>query len=249
MNKEPTNPGDVVGYIHHTESFGAVDGPGIRFVIFLQGCNLRCLYCHNPDSVACGGGEAMTAQAAADLVLRYRNFIRDGGVTFSGGEPLLQPEFVAATSRLLHEHGLHVAIDTAGQVPLDKSRIAIDAADLLLLDIKAMDQQVGRELTGRDNTGAFATLDYCEETHKPVWIRHVLVPGYTLDNEQLAALAQRLTAYSCVEQIEILPFHKLGEPKWEEIGREYKLADTPATTQEEAEAARDIFRRRGFKVL
>lgn len=248
MNNKTTNPGDVVGYIHHTESFGAVDGPGIRFVIFLQGCNLRCLYCHNPDSVTGQGGKEMTAQAAVDLALRYRSFIKDGGVTFSGGEPLLQAAFVAAATRLLQEASLHVAIDTAGQVPLAKSQKAIDAADLILLDIKAMDQAVSKRLTGQDNSATFATLDYCEKIRKPVWIRHVLVPGYTLDEVQLMAMAHRLKAYTCIEQIELLPFHKLGEPKWEEIGRAYELGDTPATTQKEAEAARKIFRAQGFKV-
>ena len=238
----------VQGFIHHTESFGAVDGPGIRFVFFLQGCSLRCLYCHNPDAIPMQGGESWTAERVATEAYRYRNFIKDGGVTFSGGEPLFQAEFVWAATALLHAQGFHVAIDTAGQVSLSKSQKAVDAADLLLLDIKAEDTEVCKRLTGQGNESAFALLDDCEKKQKPVWIRHVLLRGYTLEDSQLEKLAQRLKPYRCIERIELLPFHKLGEPKWENLKIAYQLQDTPATTRKEHEHAKEIFQAYGFAV-
>lgn len=236
------------GFMHHIESFGAVDGPGIRFVFFLQGCSLRCLYCHNPDAITQRGGKVWTADEAVHEVLRYRNYIRDGGVTFSGGEPLLQSEFVHATSVLLRKEGIHVAIDTAGCIPVEHAKAAIDEADLILLDIKAADTALCQKITGRGNEHAFALLDYCEMVGKPVWVRHVLLRGYTLLKEHLIHLAKRLMPYRCIQRVELLPFHKLGEPKWEEIGLQYQLKEIPATTQEEVVAGMKVFRSYGFSV-
>lgn len=238
----------VTGAVHHTESFGAVDGPGLRFVLFLQGCPLRCLYCHNPDALPFQGGEQWTVGQAVDHILRYKNFIKSGGVTFSGGEPLSQPAFVAAVSQLLHREGIHVAVDTSGCEPLSRARPAIDEADLLLLDIKAEEPALCLRLTGRAPTNAFLTLDYCESTGKPVWIRHVLLQGYTLDQALLESLAARLKPYRCIQRIELLPFHKLGELKWERLGRPYLLQDTPATSRVELEQAKALFTAQGFVV-
>lgn len=236
------------GAIHHTESFGAVDGPGIRFVFFMQGCPLRCLYCHNPDSIPMEGGTTWTVDEAAQEAIRYKSFIHKGGVTFSGGEPLVQAAFVRAVSEQLHREGLHVAIDTAGLPVRGDVQRAIDEADLLLLDIKAEDPVIAKALTGRDTSYALETLDYCEKINKPVWIRHVLLRGYTLDDSQLTKLADRLSCYHCIERVELLPFHKLGEPKWESMGIPYQLADTPATNREELERAKEIFLKKGFVV-
>ncbi|MDR2686887.1 MAG: radical SAM protein, partial [Oscillospiraceae bacterium] len=176
--------------IHHTETFGTVDGPGVRYVFFLQGCPLRCLYCHNPDSIDPRGGAPWTDTQAVQEVLRYRNFIR--GVTFSGGEPLLQPEFVRAVAERLQKLGIPSAIDTAGAPDLPLCTAAIDAAELLLLDVKAAGDELAHKLTGRGSARSFLTLDYCEHTGKKVWLRHVLVPGWTLKYRQLEALARRL---------------------------------------------------------
>ena len=241
----------ISGRIHHTESFGAVDGPGIRFVLFLAGCPLRCLYCHNPDAIPFGSGTAFTAGQIADEALRYIHFIKKGGVTFSGGEPLLQPEFVKATALLLKEKGLHLALDTSGGInpALPAVRAAIDSVDLLLLDIKAADDETAVALTGHSMANAFATLDYCEAVNKPVWIRHVLVAGYTLNPIGTEKLARLLAPYRCIERVELLPFHKLGEPKWEEMKMEYQLADTPATRKEEVQAAKTIFTAQGLPVV
>ncbi|MDR2647241.1 MAG: radical SAM protein [Oscillospiraceae bacterium] len=240
------HPETRVGRIHHTESFGTVDGPGVRYVVFMQGCPLRCIYCHNPDAIAIQGGETQTAGELVDDILRYKNFIR--GVTFSGGEPLMQPEFVAACAIMLRNRGLSTSIDTAGAPSLQKSKPAIDAAKRLLLDIKAADSADAERLTGQGNEISFATLDYCESTQKTVWLRHVLLRGYTLNPTKLRTLAQKLQRYTCIDQIELIPFHKLGEPKWDALGKPYLLRDTPATTPEETAWAKDIFRSYGLPV-
>lgn len=239
----------ILGHIHSVETFGALDGPGIRYVLFLQGCPLRCLYCHNPDTWE--GGESnflLSPQEALEDILRYRHFIANGGLTLSGGEPLLQHAFCAALIALCHEHGLHCAVDTSGGIPLEECRDAVDAADLLLLDIKALDPELCKALTGRDNHNALSLLSHCEKTGKPVWIRHVLVPGYTLDTELLAGLADFLQGFSCVRRVELLPFHKMGEYKWEALRLVPPLRDTPEPDREEVEAAKALFRARGLRV-
>lgn len=238
------------GRIYHIETFGAVDGPGIRFIAFLQGCPMRCLYCHNPDSLPVQGGTERTAGDLTDEAMRYIHFIKRGGVTFSGGEPLLQPAFVRAASLLLKEKGLHIAIDTSGCIDprAPKIKAAIDAVDMLLLDIKAADDDTAIGLTGHPLKNAFETLKVCEEEGKPVWVRHVLLEGYTLDEGKIRRLGERLKPFTCIERIELLPFHKLGEPKWAETNYDYKLADTPATTRAQTEAAKALLREQGLPI-
>ena len=241
----------TTGAVHKTESFGAVDGPGIRYVFFLQGCPLRCLYCHNPDAISGSGGTIWTAEQAADEVIRYKAYIKNGGVTFSGGEPLLQPEFIYAVTMLLKDEGVHTALDTSGSQDPQNPDVqkAIDASGLLLLDIKAWRKETAVALTGKDINNAIATLKYCEDIQKPVWIRHVLVPGYTIDDGQLSAMADFLSGFKCVKRVELLPFHKLGEPKWEQTGRKYLLGDTPAATKAEKNHAKSILESRGLNVV
>ena len=240
----------VTGTVHNTESFGAVDGPGIRYIFYLQGCPLRCLYCHNPDAIPGKGGTVWTAAEAVKEVIRYKSFIKSGGVTFSGGEPLLQPEFVYAVTVLLKDEGIAAAIDTSGcQSPEDPAvRKAIDAGGLLLLDIKSWNSETAIALTGRDIKNSLATLEYCEAIQKPVWIRYVLLSGYTMDDGQLSAMADYLSGYKCVDRVELLPFHKLGEPKWQEMGKKYLLGDTAATSKAQAEHAKSILSARGLRV-
>lgn len=229
------------GYIHSIETFGAVDGPGVRYVVFLQGCGLKCLYCHNPDSWKMKEGEIKTDRELLDDILEYKSFIKRGGVTFSGGEPLLQPEFLLSMIRGCKKNGLHTAIDTAGVVDLAISKPIIEEADLIMLDVKAIDEDVFFDLTGGNLKKTIATLDFCEAIGKPVWIRHVLLPGYTLVKERMQKLAEFLKAYQCIEKIELLPFHKLGEYKWEELGREYRLYDVSVPTEQEVGEAKKIF--------
>lgn len=235
---------EVKGFVHSIETFGALDGPGIRYAVFLQGCPLRCLYCHNPDTwPACSpGARVMTAEELVKDILQYRNFIKSGGVTLTGGEPLYQPEFAERVLRLLKERNIHTAVDTSGAVPLAACEEAVDLADLILLDIKAYDPELCRKITGEDNRNAFALLRHREETGKDVWIRHVIVPGLTLDYGELEKLAVFLKEFKCIRKIELLPFHKMGEYKWEEARIDYSLRDTREPTAEEMEHARAIFR-------
>ncbi|MDR1465580.1 MAG: radical SAM protein [Oscillospiraceae bacterium] len=234
---------DRTGLVHHMESMGTVDGPGVRFVLFLQGCPLRCLYCHNPDAIG-PGGTRWTAGAVTQEILRYRSFLQ--GVTLSGGEPLAQPDFAEALALLLREADLPCALDTAGAPHLNRCRAAIDAAALLLLDVKAADPALALRLSGADNRRSLATLDYCERTGKAVWLRHVLVPGFTLEADALEALAALVLPYRCIARVELLPFHQLGAPKWDQAGLPYRLRDVPAVTQEETAWAKEFFARRGI---
>ena len=196
-----------------------------------------------------GSGKAMDSDEVIADVLTYKHFIRSGGVTLSGGEPLLQPEFVADILKKCENLGIHTALDTAGAVPLSISREAIDAAKLILLDIKALDNDLCKALTGRSNEDTLATLAYCETKGKPVWLRHVLVPGYTLDKQLLENLADYLTYFSCIELVELLPFHKMGEYKWKELRLPYALADIEPPDKKTLAMARGLFESRNLKVL
>jgi pyruvate formate lyase activating enzyme len=236
----------VTGRIHSIESFGTLDGPGIRYVLFMQGCPLRCLYCHNPDSRSLEAGRVMTSGEVMDDILTYRPFIKRGGVTLSGGEPLLQPAFACEMLDGCRENRLHSAIDTSGAIPLSESRPALDRADLILLDVKAIDDDLCIALTGVSTRNTLATLEYCENTRKAVWIRHVLVPGYTLEEARLERLADNLLRYSCIRKVELLPFHKMGEYKWEALGCPYALTDTPVPPDDEIARAKAIFRSRSL---
>ncbi len=228
---------NISGRVHSYESFGTLDGPGLRFVVFFQGCPMRCRYCHNPDTWPAHGGMEATVEEIADKIERCRSYLLKGGVTLSGGEPLMQPEFALALLRRIRELKLHSALDTSGCMPIDVSAPVIDAADLILLDIKALDPYEHKDITGRDNTNPLATLDYCERTLKTVWIRHVVVPGLTLDANKLKHLSEFLKPYKCIARIALLPFHKLGEYKWKELGLDYTLAVTPEPTAAEIKAA------------
>ncbi len=227
------------GRIHSLESFGTLDGPGIRFVVFFQGCALRCRYCHNPDTWDPAGGRETTVSELLRKIESCRNFLRSGGVTLSGGEPLLQPEFARELLTACRESGFHTALDTAGSVPLSVSAPVLNAADLVLLDIKALDPGLCTALTGHDNRNELATLDFCESAGKTVWIRHVLVPGYTMEEAHLQALANYLRRYTGIRRIDLLPFHRMGSYKWSALGMSDSLADVPEPTREQcAEAAR-----------
>ncbi len=233
----------MTGRIHSYETFGAVDGPGVRYIVFMQGCPLRCLYCHNPDSWDMTAGTEVTVEEVVRRILPYRNFYKNGGVTISGGEPMAQHKFVLELIKALKAEGLHTAIDTSGGVPLSLCRETVDAADMLLLDIKSFDPALSRRITGNSTVlgNEKEYLDYCEAMGKPVWIRHVVVPGLTLDEEKLRSLADFLGQYKCVERIEPLPFHKLGEHKWEE--GTYTLSDTEAPTAEEMDMVNKILKK------
>ncbi|MDD2649245.1 MAG: pyruvate formate-lyase-activating protein [Eubacteriales bacterium] len=237
-----------MGYIHSYETFGAVDGPGIRFIVFMQGCRLRCRYCHNPDTWEFKKGSPVSAAEVLSRILEYRSYIKRGGVTISGGEPLEQHDFVLELLRLLHEYGLHTAIDTAGSLPLGKTHDIIETADMLLLDIKELDARDAIALTGMSSRNTLDTLDYTRDIGKPVWIRHVLVPNVTMISEKLERLADYLRRYPNIERVDLLPFHKMGEYKWEGCGTPYTLKNTKAPSADELERAKQIFKKAGLPV-
>lgn len=238
--------GNTIGYIHSVESFGAVDGPGVRFVVFLQGCPLRCLFCHNPDTWKTNDGTKMTADELFEQIRQYKNFIKNGGVTFSGGEPLLQPQFLLDVINLCKQEGIHTAIDTSGSIPLNVSKPVIEAADMLLLDIKDIDKEDCKILTGQSNSNAMDTLNHCDYIGKDVWIRHVLIPGYTLKKDKLDRLGRVLSWYSCIKKVELIPFHKMGEYKWEYINTPYQLSEVETPTDEEMNMVKEIMNHYGL---
>ena len=237
----------TTGFIHSTESFGAVDGPGIRFVIFLKGCRMRCRYCHNPDTWDSAGAEEMTADALLEKAERYRSYWgRKGGITVSGGEPLLQMPFLTELFRKAKERGIGTVLDTAGQ-PFTREepffsgfRELMQYTDLVLLDIKEMDPEKHRALTGWGNENILDLARFLSETGKPVWIRHVLVPGVTDFDEDLKALRAFLDTLSNVEKTEVLPYHSMGEPKWEALQIPYTLHGTLPPSEERTANARRI---------
>ena len=231
---------NVTGRIHSVESFGALDGPGIRYVLFLQGCPLRCLFCHNPDSWRPDAGQEIGSVDVVQDILRYRHFIRRGGVTLSGGEPLMQPDFCASSLEGCREHSLHTALDTSGAVSLLHCRKAVDAADMLLLDIKAADDALFRRITGRGMDNTLEILNRCENTMKPVWIRHVLVPGLTDDEDGLRRTADFIRSLNTVQRVEVLPYHTLGLFKWQKLGIPYPLPDAVPPTPEQVKRAEEL---------
>lgn len=228
-----------IGYVHSYESFGAVDGPGVRYVVFMQGCPLRCLFCHNPDTWEPKINKQIESQELAKKIADYKNFSK-GGVTFTGGEPLMQYEFLEEVIPLLKDEHMHVAIDTSGIIPLEKTKNIFDMVDLVLLDIKDIDEDSCKVLTGASNKGAFAVLDYCESIGRDVWARHVLVPEYTLDYDKVDRMGKKLSEYTCIKKVEVLPFHKMGENKWEEVKTEYKLTDTRTPSSDEVKKTKEI---------
>lgn len=216
--------------VHSLESFGAADGPGVRYVIFLQGCRMRCQFCHNPDTWEEQGGTEYTAEELLSKALRYRNYWgTEGGVTVSGGEPLLQMDFLLEFFTLAKKMGIHTVLDTAGQ-PFTRENPffgtlekLMEVTDLLLLDIKEMNPERHRRLTGRDNANILDFARYLSEIGKPVWIRHVLVPERSDFTEDLQSLRAFLDTLTNVERVEVLPYHTLGVFKWENMGISYPL--------------------------
>ena len=229
------------GRIHSLESFGTVDGPGIRFVSFMQGCPLRCRFCHNPDTwdSTAPGQYLMTPEELLAETLRYRSFIRRGGVTVSGGEPLLQAEFVRSYFALCQANGLHTALDTSGGVFNSEALAVLDHTDLVLLDIKTVDAAFHKAWTGVSADSNRRFLDHLRDLDKPVWIRQVMVPGYTSGEAYLERLADYLKPYPVVQRIELLPYHTMGIYKYRELGIPYPLEGIAAMTAAEATAARD----------
>ena len=242
---QPCNP---IGYVHSLESFGSVDGPGVRFVVFLQGCALRCKYCHNPETWAAEGGEEWTAEKLFQRVYRYRNYWgKKGGITVSGGEPLRQMEFLTAFFELARSKGVHTALDTAGQPfrPDDPDYLAgfdrlMKSTSLVILDLKEIDPERHRQLTGKDNANILAMARHISDLGIPLWIRHVLVPERSDFVEDLQALRAFTETLANVERIEVLPYHTLGVFKWENMGIKYPLEGIRPPEPERVRQAEEI---------
>ena len=237
----------MTGKLHSFETFGSVDGPGVRFLVFLSGCPFRCRYCHNPDTWARPAPLEMSADAVLVKALRYRSYWgAEGGITVSGGEPLLQPEFVAELFGQAKAQGVNTCLDTAGG-PFTREgggfaafERLLAATDLVLLDLKHLDSAAHRDLTGADNASVLDFARYLAEIGKPVWIRHVLVPGVTDAEDHLRRLADFIRTLPNVRRTEVLPYHTLGVPKWEALGIPYGLAGVEPPTDEALAAARRI---------
>jgi pyruvate formate lyase activating enzyme len=241
----------AAGYVHAVETFGAADGPGLRYVLFTAGCRMRCLYCHNPDSWTLRDGQQKTAKEVVDDIGRYAAFFhRTGGLTISGGEPLMQPDFVGEVLKEVKQRfGLHTALDTNGALAGSLPDAWFDPVDLVLLDIKHIDPVKHHALTG---IAIQPVLDFArrlDRMGKPVWIRHVLVPGHTDDLLDVEALADFVATLKNVQRVEILPFHKMGENKWKDLGRRYHLSDTPVPTPALMDRVRKQFECRSLPVV
>ena len=228
--------------VHSIESFGTQDGPGIRLVYFLQGCKFKCLYCHNPDTIPMNGGLTYKIEHLMRRAINMKGYFgKQGGITVSGGEPLIQSQQLIPLFKRFKEEGIHTNIDTNGRVLNEYTKELLDNyADLVMLDIKHMDPEWHLKLTGMDNASTFRFAKYREESGKPMWLRYVLVPGYSDQEEHLHALGQYFKDYQTIEKIELLPYHKLGVHKWKEMGWKYELLDVPENTQEQIDKASAI---------
>lgn len=238
-----------VGYVHSLESFGAADGPGVRCVVFMSGCAMRCQFCHNPDTWKVGDGTPYTADELLNKVTRYRSYWGSkGGITVSGGEPLLQIDFLIEFFQKAKKQGIHTAIDTSGQ-PYSKEepfatkwKALMEVTDLILLDIKQIDDAKHKVLTGFSNENILQLARDLSDMGKPVWIRHVLVPGGSDQDECLTRLADFLSTLKNIERVDVLPYHTLGVYKWEQLGLKYPLEGVEPPTKERMDNAKKILR-------
>lgn len=231
------------GFIHSLETFGLVDGPGVRFVVFFSGCRMRCRFCHNPDTWSVSG-KPWTAGELFSHVKRYKSYWKNnGGITASGGEPLLQTEFLTELFTMAKSEGINTALDTAGEPfredggYLESFDRLMSVTDLVILDLKAMDDEAHRRLTGVGNGSILSMARYLSDIGKPMWIRHVLVPGLTDSEEELLRLRDFVSTLKTVKRVEVLPYHTLGIQKWRELGIPYTLEDVPVPTEEEIKRA------------
>lgn len=231
--------------VHSIESFGTHDGPGIRTIIFLQGCKLKCVYCHNPDTIAMHGGQDYTVDELVDRVLKMKPYFgKKGGVTVSGGEPLLQANALIPLFKRLKEEGIHTNLDTNGRVLNHFTKELLDEyTDLVMLDIKHMTEEGFRAITGMKNKETtFRLAQHREASGKKMWLRYVLIPGITDSPELLHQLGYYFQDYQTIDRLEIQPYHKLGVHKWKALGWEYPIEEARENTKEEIQAAVDILK-------
>ena len=235
---------DTTLKVHSFESLGTVDGPGLRYIIFLQGCPLKCKFCHNRDTWEFNNaGTEYTISYLINKINRFTSYIKasNGGVTISGGEPLLQAKNLTVLFQTLKKMGIHTCLDTSGALPInDEIKELLNYTDLVLLDIKHIDDEKAKALTGLSNKNELAFARYLSYNKIPMWIRQVLLPGYTDDESDLKRLKEFIDTLSGVERVEILPYHDYGKFKWEELGEKYELDDVKPPSQEEIDKAKQI---------
>ena len=228
--------------IHSIETFGTVDGPGIRFVTFFQGCNLECKYCHNRDTWNINNGKYISVDELFESILKYKNYIMPkGGFTASGGEPLLQPYFLISLFQKLKKANIHTVIDTSGMIEItDTIKELLSLTDLVLLDIKHIDSEKCKKLTGISNKKELEFAKYLSDNNIPIWIRQVIIPGITDNKEDLLELKNFINSLKSVKKVELLPYHNLGKHKWESLGYEYKLTNIRQANSEDIRKAKEI---------
>ena len=229
--------------VHSYESMGTYDGPGLRLVVFLQGCPFRCLYCANPDTISFDGGKPTEIEDIVRMAVNQKPFFgKKGGVTFSGGEPTSQAKELLPLVKRLHEEGINVCIDTNGGVWNPAVEELLKEVDLVLLDVKQINPTRHESLTGRSNTQTLKTAQWLEDIGKPFWLRYVLVPGISDFEEDIRMLGEHFKDYSMIQRVEILPYHTLGIHKYETLGQEYALKDTKTNTPEQLQKAESLFK-------
>ena len=237
------NEGDQLR-IHSIETFGTHDGPGIRMVVFVQGCQFRCLYCANPDTMEVGGGKLVDLDEIVKRAIQQKPFFgATGGVTVSGGEPLLQRKILKQLFIKLHENGIRTALDSNGRLIDEQTKSLLEETDLLLLDVKHFNNDWHKKLTGLSNINTLKVAEHREASGKPMWLRYVLVPGWSDQEEHLHQLGRHFSCYSTIQKVEILPYHQLGVHKWEALGMEYKLKRVEPPDHELLEKTANIFNR------
>ena len=236
------NNHQLTGRLHSIETFGTVDGPGIRVVLFFQGCPMRCQYCHNRDTWDTAGGREWTLEDLKQFVLRFKPYMdtSGGGVTATGGDPVLQHRFITRLFTQLKEEGVHTALDTSGFCRYEDVKPLIDVTDLVILDIKAVEPGLHMRLAGQNNAMILRFADKLRELNKPVWLRHVLVPGLTDSEDELLAFRRIALSMPGAQRVELLPYHTMGRFKWEEMGLTYPLEGVPDASKEDMTRAYKI---------
>lgn len=233
------------GYIHSIETCGTVDGPGIRYVVFTQGCPLRCRYCHNPDTWKISEGKEITVDEIISDAVKYKPYMKfsGGGLTLTGGEPTLQIDFATELFKRCRKEGIHTALDTSGYIDIEKADKLLRYTDLVLLDIKHIDRDKHMDITGVPNDKTLRLAQHLSDMKIPTWIRYVLVPGLTDDEEDIENLARFVSGLSSVERVEILPYHIMGVNKWEKMGYHYTLKNVNPPSQADVAKAITIFKK------
>ncbi|MDI2112882.1 pyruvate formate lyase 1-activating protein [Commensalibacter nepenthis] len=243
----------ITGRIHSVESFGTVDGDGIRFIVFVQGCLMQCLYCHNPDALDIKGGQTVTVPELMKEIVTYKSFLQPngGGVTASGGEAVLQAKFITELFKAVHQENLTTCLDTNGYVGDYNQDIInlVNESDLVMLDLKQINDDIHRKLTGISNQYAKRFAEYLYQQHKRTWIRYVIVPRWTDDNESAHLLGQFTKDMDNIERIELLPFHQMGASKWKTLGKDYKLKGIEPPSVETLKRLHSILTSYGHKVI